>query len=900
MTIDPYRGMRRFPARTRLICAGVQMIWLTPPVLAGGPPVEFEDVSEIIDFPVLSFTVGGNGMVGAAWLDYDNDGWLDIYLTNGCNQDNGLFHNNRDGTFSDVSVQAGVAHGLGCNGVIAADINNDGFQDLFVTGEGGYQGDCARPVALYYNNGDGTFTDITASSGIVGPSTQFSAAMADINNDGFLDLFITGSGSQTGKGPANRMFLNNGDLTFLDISAVSGVDTDRGACATFFTDVNDDGLIDLFVANCVPFFPSSPIELFINNGDLSFTDAGVQAGLGAGGYWMGVAPGDYDNDGDIDMFVTNLGEGFSAWHALYRNNGDGTYTDVGLQAGVGMFEWGWGATMTDFDNDGYPDIFFAGADPAFMIGPGQGNPGTMLFNRGDGTFEDHTTDMPTNLSSRSTAGVAVGDYDNDGFMDIVVAVDAFGADPGGPTIFRNLGNANNWITIKLRGTVSNRDAVGARVRLTANGMTQTKEIYAGMSFLSQNSMWLTFGLGSSPETENIEIRWPSGLVETYDKPFAAGQVITLVEVDGELVADCTANNVPDICEIDCGEPGGECDVPGCGVASDCNGNGVPDRCEIDALSSAPGGPFFCTTGCAPDCNNNGLLDVCDPDCDANNIPDGCDIDCDANGITDACEFTPDCNDNGFADACDLAGVSFTTSSPRLSPFGGALPRSYELVGPPRADSDVTLTFEASADLADSSEFVVVAINGVQIGTVFGEGGHLCPSLPDTAQLTMSADAYNSFLVFGSAAIGMTASAPVDAAQCPESYIEVTVEYGVRSEDMNDNGVPDECEQCSDDGDCGPSDPCTIHRCIDRLCSSVSVSFGDVAGDQGECGPNDVVDLLDILAVLNGFQGIFANGCSVTNVDLAPNCTGDGQIDLGDILAVLDAFAGTDSCCAARR
>ncbi len=514
--------------------------------MGGDPPVAFEDVSDLVDFPAKSLTVGGNSQLGAAWLDYNNDGWLDLYLANGCNLDNGLFHNNGDGTFSDVATDAGVTNGRGTDGVIAADIDNDGFQDLFLTGEGGFEGGCLRPVVLYHNNGDGTFTDITESSNIVGPSSQFSAAMADIDNDGFLDLFITGSGPQNGNGPPNRLYRNNGDLTFTDISASSGVNTDRGACAAFFTDVNNDGFVDLHVANCVPFFPAERNEFFVNNGDLTFTERAVDAGLGATGYWMCVAPGDYDNDGDIDHFVSNLGARFGFFHALLRNNGDNTYTDVARQAGAANFEFGWGGTMMDFDNDGYTDIFFAGSDPAFAIGPGNGNPGTMLFNNGDGTFANHTSDMPTNLASRSTSGLAAADYDNDGFVDIVVAAEAYRSDPGGPTIFHNLGNDNHWLTIKLRGTVSNRDAVGARVRVTAGGMTRTKEVYAGMSFLSQDSMWLTFGLGSSSTAETVEVRWPLGLVETIND-VSSGQAITLVE--GENSGGC-ARDPEWICDGD--------------------------------------------------------------------------------------------------------------------------------------------------------------------------------------------------------------------------------------------------------------------------------------------------------------------------------------------------------------
>lgn len=524
------RGRAERRARVFKVAALFTTLYFGSAVTAELPPVAFEDVSHLINFPARSWTVGGNGHVGAAWLDFDNDGWLDLYLTNGCDEDNGLFRNNGDGTFSDVSAAAGVTNGQGSNGVIAVDVDNDGFQDIFLTGEGGFLGGCSRPVVLYHNNGNGTFTDVTADSFIEGPSTTLSAAMADVNNDGLVDLFMTGAGTQDGNGPPNRLFINQGNLKFRDRSVFAGVDTDIGACAAFFTDVNDDGFIDLHVANCVPFFPPSPNELFMNNGDSTFTEVAVGAGLGNAGYWMGFAPGDFNNNGFIDIFVTNLGPGFNEFHALYRNNGNGTYTDVAAAAGASVFEFGWGATMTDFDNDGRVDIFFAGSDPTFAIGPGLGNPGTMLFNNGNSTFTNHTADMPTNLSNRLTSGVAAADYDNDGFMDIVVAAVAIGGDPGGPTIFRNLGNANRWLTIKLQGTVSNRDAVGARVRVVAGGLTRTKEIYAGMSFLSQDSMWLTFGLGSSPEADSVEVRWPSGLVETILN-VASGQSITMIEGD---------------------------------------------------------------------------------------------------------------------------------------------------------------------------------------------------------------------------------------------------------------------------------------------------------------------------------------------------------------------------------
>lgn len=369
-------------------------------------------------------------------------------------------------------------------------------------------------------------------------------------------------------------------------------------------------------------------------------------------------------------------------------------------------------------------------------------------------------------------------------------------------------------------------------------------------------------------------------------------------------ADCDSNSIPNDCELDCGAPGGACDMPGCGLATDCNNNAVPDNCEIDETSAAPGGPYFCRSGsrlpCDADCNNNGVIDVCDPDCNANNIPDGCDFDCNANGITDACENIADCNENGFADECDVAGFPFSASSARLSPFGSTSPRSLVVISPPRAGDDLTVTIEASADLAQSTEFVVVAVNGIEIGTVFGEDGQVCPVQPDKAQLTMSAAAYNASLVFGTVAVSVTASPPVSTGICAETFVKVTLEYEARYEDLNNSGVPDECEECTGDGDCDPADLCSANHCVDGLCIPTALVYGDLAGSLGVCGPDGVVDLLDILAVLNGFQGEFADGCSIANIDIAPNCTGDGKVDITDILAVLDAFSGIDPCCNSRR
>ena len=233
---------------------------------------------------------GGSGLVGVAFFDADRDGWLDLFVAGGRGRPNALFHNNGDGTFTDIAVEAGVANGLGNSGVVAADLDNDGFQDLFLTNDGGLVG---SPVKLYRNQGDLTFADITAGSGIIGPESNLSAAFADLDNDGFLDLFITAPGSLADKVQhANQLYHNNGDLTFTDISVSSGVNTALGACATFFSDYDRDGWIDLFVADCNDVnFARTPIELFRNNRDLTFTDMRLDAGLEEGGSgWVWVRP----------------------------------------------------------------------------------------------------------------------------------------------------------------------------------------------------------------------------------------------------------------------------------------------------------------------------------------------------------------------------------------------------------------------------------------------------------------------------------------------------------------------------------------------------------------------------------------------------------------------------------
>jgi len=537
--------------------------------------VTFDNVSALLGPYMRSAT--GEGLGGIAWLDYDQDGDLDLYLTNGVGAFNGLFRNNGDGTFTDMTFAAGVANGTGNSGVVAADIDNDGYPDIFLTGEGYLAGPVQTPTSLYHNNGDGTFNDITATAGVPGAGTALSAAMGDVNGDGFLDIFIASpghipflTGPGTGESHENKLYLNNGDLTFTDVTAVAGVGglyvdffgdvVSDGACVAAFSDYNNDGLADIFVGNCNAYWSTSlpkqpipvrptPFNLFRNNGDGTFTDVATVAGLDLPGFWMGLAFGDYDNDGDLDLFATSTGTALGGVfpHALFRNNGDGTYTEVSASVGIPNSEFGWGCTFADFDNNGAIDLYQVGSLPMFgIVGPGAGSPGRLYFNDGNGSFVEDTAATGVDLSSKYTSGLAQGDFDGDGFADIAVMTAPY---PGVASeefvLLRNRGNNNHWLTVRLVGTMSNRDGIGAlivvetgkSVREAGGGKAagsavrrQLREVRAGSSLASSETPWPTFGLGQKRRAK-VTVIWPSGLIESF-RGNAADQVIVLVEGTG--------------------------------------------------------------------------------------------------------------------------------------------------------------------------------------------------------------------------------------------------------------------------------------------------------------------------------------------------------------------------------
>ncbi len=513
-------------------------------------PVKLIDVSEkLSDFIHIEGAppITGEGLSGAAWLDYDQDDDLDLFLPNGVGASSALFRND-NGDFTDVTHEAGVGITTGNSGVTIGDIDNNGYPDIFMTGEGHMMLTAQSPTVMLLNNGDGTFKDISATAGIDSPDTALSTAMADINNDGYLDIFITAPGHLdiseavglppgSFGGPArqhkNKLFLNNGNLTFTDISESAGIDSDLGACAVSFSDWDTDGFTDIFVANCNDVkLEATPFNVYRNNGDLTFTDVADQTGLDQLGFWMSVAHGDYDNDGDLDIFASNFGlkhlpgaepEYEFHPHALFRNNGDGTYTDVAKWLGLAYLEFGWGATFADFNNDGYLDLYFAGSMPAMgVIGSLKGNPGRLYMNnRIGGFYPTFQSQTGGNLSNRFTSGVAKADFNNDGFIDLLVKTStqfdlSTGEilDLGTPVLLQNKGNHNRSLTIQLKDKQGRSEAIGAKIQVKTFSGTQTREIMSGSSFASSESPWPVFGVGQA-RFAKVVVTWQDGTIEDF-------------------------------------------------------------------------------------------------------------------------------------------------------------------------------------------------------------------------------------------------------------------------------------------------------------------------------------------------------------------------------------------------
>jgi hypothetical protein len=489
--------------------------------------------------------VNGNG---AAFFDFDNDDDMDLLLVNGSTLDMfrqggspmvALYENDGRGAFTDVKAGSGLdSTGWGM-GTCVADYDNDGFQDLYVTAYG--------PNVLFRNNGDGTFGDVTATAGVGDMRWGSNCAFGDYDRDGHVDLYVAnyvafddeqvpkrGEGSScrymgiaAACGPVglppepDALYRNNGDGTFSDVTEAAGVHGPAYyGLGVVFADLNDDGWPDIYVAN-----DSEPNLLYLNNGDGTFSEDGLVAGValsatGREQAGMGVDAGDYDGNGRLDLIVTHFSEDYTT---LYDNSDAGYFSDVSSVTGIGpptLRYLGWGVGFVDVDNDGLLDVFVANGHVVPEVDQ-QGLATTYLQrsqlfqNQGNKRFRDVTDEVGGGLLiEKSTRGAAFGDYDNDGDIDVLLI-----NLNDRPTLLRNdTPGDHHWITLKLAGSESNRDGIGAKVTIEAGGRTQIAEVRSGSSYLSHNDMRVHFGLGDADRVEGLEIRWPSGLVDTVDAP----------------------------------------------------------------------------------------------------------------------------------------------------------------------------------------------------------------------------------------------------------------------------------------------------------------------------------------------------------------------------------------------
>jgi hypothetical protein len=492
---------------------------------------------------------------GCAFFDYDNDGWMDIYLVNSGSCDfynpnpplsNALYRNNRDGTFTDVTKKAGVPGNAYGMGVAAGDYDGDGFTDLYVT-------QYSRGI-LYHNNGDGTFTDVTEKAGVITPGWGTSAVWFDYDNDGRLDLFVcrfvdfdksknqfcgnlkTGDRWYCVPRVYNPMpcwlFHNNGDGTFTDVSKESGIAASPAkAWGVVAADINNDGYMDLFVAN-----DTVANFLFANRGKGKFEEIGLLSGVGFSSYGrarsgMGVDAADYDQDGWIDLFVANVDQ---EMFSLYHNNKDESFRDVAVPTGIGnatKLMSGWGLKFFDYDNDGKLDLLLCNGHPDDKIDGRVDNvkylePMLLFRNTGSALKNVSSESGPIFSQPLAARGMALGDFDNDGAVDVLVAINN-----GAPLLLRNnAGIQNHWLGLNLIGKKSNPDAIGAHVSYQAGDLKQSRFKVGGGSYLSSHDPRIVLGLAKHEKLDTLEIKWPqpSGLIQRFaDLPI--NRYITIVE-----------------------------------------------------------------------------------------------------------------------------------------------------------------------------------------------------------------------------------------------------------------------------------------------------------------------------------------------------------------------------------
>ena len=559
-------GMRRpatASATSRLAAASVAALLVLAALRAGGPAaaagpeaaaIQLEDATaqagldyrNLFGGPDKPYIIESTGN-GAAWLDYDGDGDLDLFIANGSTLDrqakgesgpgNRLYRNEGAGRFKDATAGSGLEGGYWGSGVAAGDYDNDGFVDLYVT-------TILEGNRLYRNNGNGTFSDVTARAGVGGGKrVSVSAAFLDYDRDGRLDLFAANyvkfdrpyldrvspfcfwKGLRVFCGPTgvagdqNILYHNNGDGTFSDVTRAAGLVSDElKSLGVVAADLDADGWTDLYVAS-----DSTIQALYRNRGDGTFEDVSLQSGAGysqqgraqAG---MGVDAGDYDGDGRPDLFVTTFQDDYNT---LYHNDGKLRFSDVTYAAKIGQVSFtrlSWGTGFQDLDNDGWLDVFVASGhvypqvDAARLQQETYAQQNQVLRNLGDGTFADVTAGAGSGMQVvKSSRGVAFGDYDDDGRTDAVVV----NMDDGVTLLHNATRNGHHWLTVRTVGTRANRDGIGATVRLRAGGREQVREVRTSGSFASANDPRARFGLGTAASVERLEVKWLGGATQTF-------------------------------------------------------------------------------------------------------------------------------------------------------------------------------------------------------------------------------------------------------------------------------------------------------------------------------------------------------------------------------------------------
>jgi hypothetical protein len=556
-----------------LLCHGQQA--KTAPVLPEHLIANFTDVAEKAGLTMQDvfggvttkkFIIETTG-TGVAIFDYDNDGWPDIFIVNGTKIDtsfptgqapsNHLYRNNHDGTFTDVTVKAGLtATGWG-QGVCVGDYDNDGWEDLYVT----YYG-----KNRLYHNRDGVFAEVADKAGVAGSGKSWGTgcAFVDYDRDGYLDLMVANyvdfdlatapapgdrptcvwkgvpvmCGPRGLAGAKNILYHNRGDGSFEDVTTKAHIDRTDGhyAFSVSTLDFDEDGWPDIYLA-C----DSTPSILYRNNHDGTFTDVAVTAGAafnedGREQAGMGSTVADFNGDGHLDIFKTNFSDDTST---LYRNNGDGTFTDATAAAGLGLYTQylGWGTMFLDFDNDGWPDLILVNGHvypevDSQHLGSNYKEPRILYHNNGDGTFNDISASAGAGIATAaSSRGLALGDLWNDGRISAVIS----NMNDRPSLLVNQIRTPNHWITIHAVGTKSNRDGVGARIRVKTAARTLVDEVRSGSSYSSNSDMRVHFGLGAAAKPDWVEVRWPSGLTERFTK-LSVDEIHTVKEGSGSPVA----------------------------------------------------------------------------------------------------------------------------------------------------------------------------------------------------------------------------------------------------------------------------------------------------------------------------------------------------------------------------